>query len=226
MYTVYQHKNKVNGKMYFGITGRNPEDRFGKDGSGYQSSPHFYSAIQKYGWDAFEHNILYEGCTKEQACELEKMLILKYRTQDRERGYNVLEGGDAPVIPPEIREKMSLALRGNTNGAHPCADEAKRKISAAIKGKPFTEEHKQRLSEAAKRRKRGPCSEETKKRIAERHPRKRPVYCFETDTVYESVHECARRLHLQATNVSRVCKGERLHSTGGYHLAYYDTINA
>lgn len=213
--------------MYFGITSRSPEDRFGKNGCNYQSSPHFYAAIQKYGWDAFEHNILYAGCTKEQACELEKMLILKYGTQDRERGYNVLEGGDAPVIPPEIREKMSLAMRGNTNGAHPCAEETKHKISVAIKGKPFTEEHKQKLSDAAKRRRRTPCSDETKKRISAHNPRRKKVYCSETGTVYESVQECARQLNVHATAVSKVCRGERLHSTGGYHLSYYDdTMNA
>jgi hypothetical protein len=45
MYTVYQHKNKINGKNYFGITSRNPVERWRKDGSGYKTSPHFYSAI-------------------------------------------------------------------------------------------------------------------------------------------------------------------------------------
>ena len=67
MYTVYQHKNKINGKNYFGITSKNPEERW-KKGEGYKSSPHFYLAIKKYGWDNFEHNILFEGLTKEEAC--------------------------------------------------------------------------------------------------------------------------------------------------------------
>ena len=75
MYTVYEHKNKLNGKRYIGITSRKPQERWGRDGSGYKSTPHFYSAIQKYGWDGFEHNILYINCTLEQACELEKALI-------------------------------------------------------------------------------------------------------------------------------------------------------
>ena len=45
MYIVYQHKNKINGKNYFGITSQNPIERWRKDGSGYKTSPHFYSAI-------------------------------------------------------------------------------------------------------------------------------------------------------------------------------------
>ena len=45
MYTVYQHKNKINGKVYIGITSRTPEDRWGANGCNYKSSPHFYLAF-------------------------------------------------------------------------------------------------------------------------------------------------------------------------------------
>lgn len=76
MYTVYQHKNKINGKIYIGITMQKPEVRWGKNGNNYKSSPHFYSAIQKYGWDNFEHNILFTGLTKEEACLKEQELKL------------------------------------------------------------------------------------------------------------------------------------------------------
>lgn len=226
MYTVYQHKNKVNGKMYFGITSRNPIERWGNNGNNYKSTPHFYSAIQKYGWDNFEHNILYENITKEEACDIEKMLIEKYNTQNREFGYNILEGGQASTLPIEVRKKMSKAMMGNQNGAgHPCTEEKKQKISAAQKGRKLSEEHKIKLSEAAKKR-HVPCSEEKKKILSQNYPHKREVYCDETEIVYPSVQECARQLNLHATLVSKVCKG-KLHTTGGYHLHYYDDmINA
>ena len=51
------------------------------------------------------------------------------------------------------------------------------------------------------------------------------VYCVENYTVYKPVQECARKLNLKATLVSKVCKG-KAKTTGGYHLRYYDTINA
>ena len=227
MYTVYQHKNKLNGKMYFGITSRSPKERWGNDGSGYKSTPHFYSAIQKYGWDNFEHNILYENITKEDACNIEKELIKKYKTQNREFGYNILEGGQATKLPLEVREKMSKAMIGNKNGlGHPCTEEKKKKISDAQKGKHLSNEHKRKLSEAAKHR-HVPCTEDKKQKLSQSYPNKRMIYCDETNEVYPSVQECARQLHLYATNVSKVCKGIH-HTTGGYHLRYYDDdmINA
>ena len=68
MYIVYQHKNKINGKVYIGITMKKKKKRWGSNGCNYKSSPHFYAAIKKYGWDNFEHNILFTNLTKEQAC--------------------------------------------------------------------------------------------------------------------------------------------------------------
>lgn len=51
-------------------------------------------------------------------------------------------------------------------------------------------------------------------------------YLVYKHTNYKSVQECARQLNLQATLVSKVCKGKPL-TTGGYHLKYYDDmINA
>ena len=54
-----------------------PEKRWGVNGRNYKSSPHFYSAIQKYGWDNFEHNILFTNLTKEEACLKEEEKIQK-----------------------------------------------------------------------------------------------------------------------------------------------------
>lgn len=226
MYIVYQHQNLINGKRYFGITSQNPERRWGKGGNGYKSTPHFYSAIQKYGWDNFSHTILYTELTQEQACEIEKYLIATYKTQDRQYGYNILEGGQATTIPSEIRDKMSKAMRGNKNGlGHPCSEEKKQKISKAQKGRKLTEDHKKKLSEAAKKR-HVPCTQDKKEKLSKSYTNKKPVYCVETNIVYESVQACARELSLYATNVTKVCKG--IHkTTGGYHLKYYDSmINA
>ena len=225
MYTVYQHKNKINGKIYIGITSQKPEQRWGSQGCNYKSSPHFYSAIQKYGWDNFEHNILFTDLTKEQACLKEQELIKEYNSMNREFGYNSTSGGDIFTMNEETKQKISQAMIGNQNGlGHPCSEEKKEKISNAQKGRKFTEEHKQKLSEAAKNR-HVPCSEK-KKQILKEKSHKKPVYCEELNKVFESVQECSRQLSIPATNISKLCNG-RGKTLKGYHLRYYnDTINA
>ena len=225
MYAVYQHKNKINGKVYIGITSQKPEQRWGSQGCNYKSSPHFYSAIQKYGWDNFEHNILFTDLTKEQACLKEQELIKEYNSTNREFGYNSTSGGDIFTMNEETKQKMSQAMIRNQNGlGHPCSEEKKEKISNAQKGRKFTEEHKQKLSEAAKNR-HVPCSEE-KKQILKEKSHKKSVYCEELDKIFESVQECSRQLGIPATSISKLCNG-RGKTLKGYHLRYYnDTINA
>lgn len=226
-YYVYKHINKINGKQYIGITKQLPKNRWGKNGINYKKScPHFWNAIQKYGWDSFEHIVLYENLSKEQACKIEIQLIKDFKTQDREYGYNVMEGGSAPSIPEETRKKMSQSMQGNTNGlGHPCPEEKKKKISEAQKGRKLTSEHKAKLSKAKKGKSHKPPSDETKKKISDTH-KKSPVYCLETDTIYASIQECSRQLGIEATTICACCKGR--HKTAkGYHFQYYNnTINA
>lgn len=226
MYIVYQHKNKINGKIYIGITSHVPEKRWGANGSNYKTSPYFYNAIQKYGWDNFEHNILYTNLTKEQACQKEQELIQYFHSMDRNFGYNSTSGGEIFIMNPETKNKISNKLKGNTNGlGHPCSEEKKRKISKAQKGRKLTEEHKQKLSEAAKQR-HTPCSEQKRKTLSQNYPNKKPIYCLELNTVFESVQECSRQLDIPATNISKLCNG-RGKTLKGYHLSYYnDTIKA
>lgn len=226
MYTVYQHINKTNGKIYIGITMQNPKQRWGNNGCNYKSSPYFYSAIQKYGWDNFEHNILFQELNKEEACLKEQELIKRYNSMDKDFGYNSTSGGETFILNEETKQKISQALMGNQNGVgHPCSEEKKKKISEAQKGRQFTEEHRKKLSEAAKNR-HIPCSEEKKQKLSQNYPNKRKVYCEELNTIFESVQECSRQLGIPATNISKLCNG-RGKTLKGYHLKYYnDTINA
>lgn len=225
-YTVYQHKNKINGKVYIGITCQTPEKRWGEGGRNYKSSPHFYSAIQKYGRDNFEHNILYADLTREEACSKEQELIKLYNSINPLYGYNCTTGGESFVLNDLARENKSKSMIGNKNAlGHPCSEEKRKKISEAQKGRIFSEEQKEKMSKAAKNRPRVPCSNATKESIrAASH--KRPVYCEELDKVFESVQECSRELGIPATNITKLCNG-RGKTLNGYHLKYYnDIINA
>lgn len=85
-YCVYKHTNLINHKSYIGITCQKLSHRWGHEGHNYNHQPKFFNAIQKYGWDNFSHEVLYDNLTKEEATELEAKMIDKYKSV--ENGYN------------------------------------------------------------------------------------------------------------------------------------------
>lgn len=143
-YTVYRHTNKINGRVYIGITCRPVEERW-KNGRHYKTSHYFYRAIQKYGWDGFEHEILFTGLSKEIAQDKEIELIAFYRNS--ECGcYNILQGGNLSrtgmPLSSEAKEKLRQVHLGAVR-----SEECRKKLSEANKGKVMSEESKRKMSE-------------------------------------------------------------------------------
>ena len=126
-YTVYKHTNKINGKVYIGITKRPVLERW-RVGKGYKSQ-YFSRAIAKYGWDNFDHEIIDTGLSKRDACQREKALIKAHKSHLTAYGYNMTWGGDGG---------------GMLNHCH--TDSAKEKIRIARKRIGFSEKHKQHIS--------------------------------------------------------------------------------
>ena len=94
-YSVYK-LTAPNGKVYIGITSRDPKRRW-NSGNGYKYNNHFYDAIQKYGWENIDKEVLFSGISQEDAYRFEIELISKYRSNDREFGYNKSLGGESSV---------------------------------------------------------------------------------------------------------------------------------
>ncbi len=112
-YTVYAHINKINGKIYIGITCRKPELRWGKQGSRYKDNQYFYSDIQKYGWDNFDHEIIASNLTKQEAENFERLLISSFETYQSNKGYNLDMGGTSSGRASlQTREKQRIAHLG------------------------------------------------------------------------------------------------------------------
>ena len=200
---VYKYVNNVNGKVYIGQTTRSLEERHKEHKRNHKTA--FDKALSKYGSNAFTCEVLCLCETEEELNEAEKHYIKLYNSLVP-FGYNMCEGGN------------------NTKG-YTHREESKQKMSAAKKGKylgsdnPFynkthSEETKEKLSKARKGRKLG---SEWRENLAKAHHKK--VLCVETGTIYNSINECAEKLNLKATHITRVCKGKR-QTTGGYHWRY------
>lgn len=160
---VYIHRNIINNKAYIGITSRKPEERWGNNGSQYhKGSQHaIRAAIQKYGWDNFEHIIWADNLSESDAKHMEKMLIALFKTNcnryiNPKYGYNLTDGGDGTCgrpIPKEQREKISNSLLGNKpwNHGKKMSDEYRQKASESHMGLIQSEETKKKRAEAVSR---------------------------------------------------------------------------
>lgn len=157
-YKLYVHISPSN-KRYYGITSRKKcEDRW-QNGKGYQTQLVFNRAINKYGWANFQHIILFDNLTEQEANLLEKCYIALYDTTNPKYGYNQSLGGNIPN--EEAKRKISEANKGENNYMYGRTGE-----NNPLYGKHLTEEHKRKLSEVHKGKH---ASEETKKKMSEAH---------------------------------------------------------
>lgn len=143
-YCVYVHTNKLNGQKYVGQTSYvKPEYRW-NNGKGYKVNEHFARAIEKYGWNNFEHEIVCENLTHEEANKIECELINKYNTLNEKFGYNKKEGGSYGAHTEETKKKISLASK-NLWLNHDHRKLMSEKLHKAKLGHTITEETRQKL---------------------------------------------------------------------------------
>ena len=171
-YCVYVHI-APNKKLYFGITSLKPEHRWLSNGNGYSNCTLFYRAIQKYGWDNFKHIILFENLTKEIACECEKYLIKKYKSNESAFGYNNSRGGESGSYGHKLTEEQRKKISERNKG-HIVSEETRRKIgkanSLALKGRVVPQEVRDKISAHNARGFLGKHhTEETKRKNSEAH---------------------------------------------------------
>lgn len=148
---VYIHTNKINNKVYIGITCRKPKDRWGKNGYNYtqKEQPVMYNAIKKYGWNNFEHIIFANDLTFQDACMMEVGLIALYKANvhrwgSKAEGYNETDGGEGSngyKLTEEHKKYISkiqsipvvqLDLEGNFISEYSSMSEAAKKIGCHV----------------------------------------------------------------------------------------------
>lgn len=120
IWTVYVHINKENGKTYVGITSKDVEERW-RNGFGYYGQV-FYSAIEKYGWDGFDHEIVASNLTQKEAENFEKILIKELDSLVHHNGYNVASGGLCGLHI--LRPVYQFNIHGDLLKEYPSIDDA------------------------------------------------------------------------------------------------------
>lgn len=234
-YIVYKHTSPSGG-VYIGITSQEPERRWRSDGSGYRQNTHFYNAIKKYGWDAFKHEILFEGLELDEALRIEKELIQKY--QSYKHGYNSSLGGDyggytdtvkqkikksvsALWQDDEYRKHMSEAHKGNaTSKGYKHSERSKALMSKASKERWKDESFRAKMIASFKGRPYEGLRERMLKQQADpvmkekltahlygNHYRAKKVICIETGEIFDSVTEAAKSVNGTRESIGRACRG-------------------
>lgn len=232
--SVYCHVSP-DGKKYVGIS-LDPVKRW-NNGGGYKKNPVFYDDIQKYGWDNFDHIILFTDLTIDDAIRIEIDLIKRWQLTDSDYGYNLRDGGDGP-FSERSRKKMSLSRLNNKHClGNRLSDETREKISLSLKkyyschdGTFLGRHHSPQTIEALKHRK---PSDDTRRKMSENHwnmsgannPSARRVSQFTLDgkliSEYPYASMAAQQYNLDLSSIIKCCRGKKK-TCGGYIWRYAD----
>lgn len=225
-FIIYYHKSPE-GKYYIGQTCQNTKERWRK-GKGYNSLK-FTAAIQKYGWDNFEHGILEENVLKDKIDELEAYYIEKFNSV--ENGYNTYKQNYSGYHfsdlweNEQVKAKMIKTLTDlrNTEEYHneqsqrmknlwnteeyrqvqkdTWTDERKEKTSQASKENWLKEGYREKISKAqSEYRKKDWENPEYRKKMCKQ------VWCQETNQVFESIKLAAEFAGVKANTLCAALK--------------------
>lgn len=192
---VYVHISP-SGKYYVGITSQKPERRW-QNGDGYKSNKHFYNAIQKYGWDNFQHEIIANNITEDEAKNFEKILIAKLQSNKFKYGYNRSSGGES---------SSGISRFGSNNSFY---------------GKHHSEETKQYLSELHKGRTSyflgKHHSDETRQMLRESKGTSVCQYSINMNFIseYQSVREASEKTGVDISTILKCCHKKEGNKTAG-----------
>jgi group I intron endonuclease len=235
---VYKYTNKINGKVYVGITTQKLENRHALHLAKINDGTYFHNALKKYGAENFSLNIIDEAKTLKELREKEKYWIAYYNSyafDESANGYNLTIGGDGItgyVFSEKDRRKMSKIRRGKKHSketivkmkraqkgdAHwTCRKEypLTPKVLKLCKdnakrnlGKRHSEETKAKMSRAHKGR---PLSEAAKRKISgANNYNAKSVICLTTGEVFGAISEASKQYGINASNIGECCKGKRM----------------
>ena len=227
---IYLITNKINGIQYVGQTIRTLEIRWKEHCSNRMDSIRLSRAINKYGEKSFSKEIVGIFDNEEDLNNAEEYFIEWYNSLSP-NGYNLHTGGNNHKISEETRKRMSKSKMGEKHWTF---------------GKSLTKKHRDNLSKSKKGKKKDAAFKLKRsiymKEKAAKNPgiffydsvknifkeandkRKIPIFCHQTNQIYESLGDAARKLKISKTNISSVLKG-KYKQCNGYTFCYVEVRN-
>ncbi len=135
---IYLVRNRVSGTVYVGQTRRRLSYRWSLHCSDAKRRPKtiFHKAIRSYGPDAFDVSILQTANSVEELNRLEAEWITRLQASQRGIGYNQTTGGLNFERTPEYCARLSAALRGRR-----LSDQHRMRLSEIRRGRRQSPEH-------------------------------------------------------------------------------------
>lgn len=156
--SIYKCTNILTGKSYVGYDSNWPSrktkhlyDFQNENSKNYNC--YFYRALRKYGKENFVWEVLYQSWDKNHCLNQMEPFFIK-ENNSYNNGYNMTKGGEG-----------TLGKQSWLGKKH--SEETKSKISLSLKGRSFSEEHKQNMSSWQKGKPKKPFSQEHKRKISE-----------------------------------------------------------
>lgn len=197
---IYCIENIINKKKYIGQSVNLKDRLYGhktKLKHNKHKNRHLQFAVNKYGIENFKFYII-EECNITCLDERERYYISLYKTDNDEFGYNIEPGGSRSL------KTMS--------------DKTKLKISKSLKGRKFTEEHRNKIGKANHER---IITEETKRKMSNNHsdvngtnnPRAIvPIYCPELNETFWGAKEAADKYGFNKSHITSCANGKLKHT--------------
>lgn len=194
-YDVYKITNKINNKVYIGITSKGLSARWKEHLYNAEHGCPFklYNALRKYGKENFSIELIDFCNSWEELEEKEKYYISEYKSLQDEFGYNMTEGGDGTIgryVTMETRDK----------------------IRQKALGREVSEETREKLSEAGKIRTEGRIAYWESGKIGDNRHKPILQYTKEGNFVreFEGVNIAAKELGMSATTIITALKHQNI----------------
>lgn len=205
---IYKITNNINGKIYVGQTVRSLKERISEHKR--HKNCTMYKAFEKYGFENFSIEILFETNDIEELNNKEIFYIEQFNCL-MPNGYNLCKGGDNTMgykHKEESKLKMSQNRKRYFKDENPFynkkhTEETKRKMKAKFEDKEFYQKRCEHLNNV-------------------RYIKTRKVLNVTTGEKFESIKEACEKYGIKdGTHISRVCRDKRK-SCFGFVFKYID----